>query len=94
VPAAIGITRLSSELDALIALGAAYSDTLLVQALTRAVAFKRFRAADVRSILATGAAAPTSRRPGDALIVDLPSAPTRSLQAYKHNPATDSEAFS
>lgn len=92
--AAIGNTRLSSELDTLLALGAAYSDASLVEALTRAVAFKRFRAADVRSILAAGAAAPNPRPPGDALIMDLPSAPTRSLQAYKHTPAADSEASS
>ena len=92
--AAIGNTRLNSELNTLLALGAAYSDTQLLQALTRAVAFKRFRAADVRSILATGAAAPTPRPPGDALIMDLPSAPTRSLDAYKHTPATESEASS
>ena len=45
--AAIGNTRLNSELNTLLALGAAYSDTQLLQALTRAVAFKRFRAADV-----------------------------------------------
>lgn len=92
--AAIGNTRLGSELDILLALGAAYGNGALVDALTRAVAFKRFRAADVRSILATGAGAPNPSPPGDALIMDLPSAPSRSLDAYKHIPATDSEASS
>ena len=51
-------------------------------ALRRAVAFKRFRAADVRSILAAGTA-PQPRPAGDALVLDLPTAPTRSLDAYK-----------
>ena len=42
--AEIGNTRLNSELDALLALGAAYSDTLLLEALTRVVAFNDFGA--------------------------------------------------
>ena len=45
------------------------------------MAFKRFRAADVRSILAAGTGAPP-RPAGDALVLDLPVAPTRSLAAY------------
>ena len=52
-------------------------------ALRRAVAFKRFRAADVRSILAAGTGTPQPRSAGDALVLDLPTAPTRSLEAYK-----------
>ena len=76
----------ATELDVLLALGAAYGDESLVDAPTRALAFKRFRAPDVSSILATGAAAPNPRPPGDALIMILPSAPTRSLDAYKHIP--------
>jgi transposase len=80
--AAIGNTRLSSELEILLALGAAHGNDALVAALTRAVAFRRFRAADVRSILAAGAGTPQPRPAGDALILDLPTAPTRSLDAY------------
>jgi len=80
--AAIGNTRLGSELDELLALGAAHGTQPLVAALGRAVAFKRFRAADVRSILAAGTAAPTPVPAGGALIVDLPLAPTRPLTAY------------
>lgn len=80
--AAIGNTRLSSELEVLLALGAAYGTEALVGALTRAVAFRRFKAADVRSILAAGAGTPQPRPAGDALILDLPTAPTRSLDAY------------
>ena len=80
--AAIGNTRLSSELEVLLALGAAYGTEALVGALTRAVAVRRFKAADVRSILAAGAGTPQPRPAGDALILDLPTAPTRSLDAY------------
>ena len=58
-------------------------------ALRRAVAFRRFRAADVRSILAAGAGTPQPRPAGDALILDLPIAPTRSLDAYTVTPAAD-----
>ena len=92
--AAIGNTRLGSELEILLALGAAHGTDALVAALRRAVAFRRFRAADVRSILAAGAGTPQPRPAGDALILDLPVAPTRSLDAYKITPAADGEATS
>jgi hypothetical protein len=92
--AAIGNTRLSSELEILLALGAAHGIDALVAALRRAVAFRRFRAADVRSILAAGAGAPQPRPPGDALILDLPVAPTRSLDAYTITGAVDGGATS
>ena len=87
--AAIGNTRLGSELEVLLALGAAHGPDALNGALRRAVAFRRFRAADVRSILAAGAGTPQPRPPGDALILDLPVAPTRSLDAYTVVPAAD-----
>jgi len=92
--AAIGNTRLGSELEVLLALGAAHGSDALVGALRRAVAFRRFRATDVRSILAAGAGTPQPRPAGDALILDLPVAPTRSLDAYTVNPAADSGATS
>jgi hypothetical protein len=63
-----------------------------VAALHRAVAFGRFRAADVRSILAAGTAAPQPRPAGDALVLDLPTAPTRSLDAYKITRNSDGSA--
>lgn len=85
--AAIGNTRLGSELEILLALGAAHGEAALVAALHRAVAFRRFRAADVRSILAAGTGTPQPRPAGDALILDLPVAPTRSLDAYRITPA-------
>lgn len=89
--AAIGNTRLPSELAVLLALGAAHGTDALVAALTRAVAFKRFKAADVRSILAAGAGTPQPRPAGDALILDLPTAPTRSLDAYAIRPPAGDE---
>jgi hypothetical protein len=81
--AAMGNTRLAQELDILLALGAAHGADALLAALRRAVAFGRFRADDVRSILAAGAGTPQPRPAGDALVLDLPTAPTRSLDAYK-----------
>jgi len=92
--AAIGNTRLGSELEILLGLGDAYGTDALIAALRRAVAFRRFRAADVRSILAAGAGTPQPRPAGDALILDLPVAPTRSLDAYTVNPAADGGATS
>lgn len=86
--AAIGNTRLGSELEILLALGAAHGPDALIGALARAVAFKRFRAADVRSILAAGAGTPHPRPAGDALILALPTSATRSLDAYKFSPDT------
>jgi transposase len=83
--AAIGNTRLGTELDILLALGAAHGTPALVAALGRAVAFGRYRVTDVRSILAAGTAVPTPVPPGGALVVDLPVAGTRPLDAYRIN---------
>ena len=92
--AAIGNTRLGSELEVLLALGAAHGEAALVTALHRAVAFRRFRAADVRSILAAGTGTPQPHPAGDALVLDLPVAPTRSLDAYKIRTLTDDGVIS
>jgi hypothetical protein len=80
--AAAGVTKLASELQAITALEAAHGRSALVAALERAVAFGRWRAADVRSILeaGTGVARPTA--PGEALIVELPTVPVRALADY------------
>jgi hypothetical protein len=80
--AAAGATRLGVELGELLALGHAHGQAALLEALTRAAAFGRWRAEDVRSILANGHAAPTPRPAGDALVVELPQVPTRSLADY------------
>jgi hypothetical protein len=81
--AASGNTRLAADLAELAALGAAHGDDALIAALERAVAFRRWRAEDVRPILAAGAGAPQVRSAGDALVLDLPAVPTRPLSDYK-----------
>ena len=80
--AAAGNTRLGPELAELSALQAAHGRPALTAALERAVAFGRWHAADVRSILAAGAGTPQPRPPGDALLLELPVVPTRPLSAY------------
>src|SRR5260370_41395395 len=81
--AASGNPRLASDLAELAALGAAHGDRALIAALERAVAFRRWRAGDVRSILAAGAGTPQPRPAGDALVIELPKVPARPLSAYK-----------
>ncbi|MFW0797781.1 IS21 family transposase [Gordonia sp. CPCC 205515] len=81
--AAIGNTRLGGEIDELLAMATAHGAEQFGAALTRAVAFRRFKAADVRSILAAGPGTPNPRPAGDALVTELPQAPTRDLQRYK-----------
>jgi hypothetical protein len=80
--AAAGVTKLTSEIDEILTLGAAHGTEPLLVALERAVAFNRWRAADVRSILATNGQAPSPRPAGQALVLTLPKVPTRSLGAY------------
>jgi transposase len=80
--AAAGITTLAGDLDELAGLQAAHGPDVVVAAVARAVQFGRFRAADVRSILAAGTGLPRPTRPGGALIVPLPVVATRSLAAY------------
>jgi hypothetical protein len=81
--AASGNTRLAADLDQLAALRAAHGDSAVTAALERAVAFRRWRAGDVRSILAAGAGTPQPRPAGDALVLELPKVPARPLSAYK-----------
>ena len=76
------IGRLGAELGELLGLGHAHGEQALLAALARATAFRRWRAEDVRSILAAGAAAPRPPQAGTALVVDLPAVPTRSLADY------------
>lgn len=80
--AAAGNTGLAGDLDELAGLEAAHGQDALIAALERAVHFGRFRAHDVRSILAAGTGVARPTRPGDALIVDLPAVATRPLSAY------------
>jgi len=80
--AASGATTLAGDLDELAGLRAAHGDTTLIAALERAVAFDRYRAADVRSILAAGVGVAKPAKRGEALIVALPVVATRPLSDY------------
>jgi hypothetical protein len=64
-------------------LKAAHGTEAVQAGLQRAVEFRRWRAADVRSILAAAGASPNPRPAGEALVLTLPQVPTRSLEAYR-----------
>lgn len=81
--AAAGVTKLGTEIAEILTLGAAHGTAALLAALERAVAFGRWRADDVRSILATNGHAPRPTAAGKALVMTLPTVPTRSLDAYR-----------
>jgi hypothetical protein len=83
--AAAGVTKLGAELAELAGLEASHGPDVVVAALERAVAFGRWRAGDVRSILAAGTGTPTPTGPGEALLIPLPIVPTRPLSAYALN---------
>lgn len=85
--AASGTPRLAHELAAIAELRRAYGQEALVTALERALAFRRFGAADVRSILVAGIGTPTVRRAGERLGLNLPAVPVRPLAAYALEPA-------
>ena len=84
--AAAGATRLPAELAQIADLERAHGRNALLAALERALAFGRFRAADVRSILAAGAGLPGRRGPGEPLTIELPAVPVRPLGAYALEP--------
>jgi transposase len=92
--AAAGVTKLNTEIATILDLGAAHGDDVLVAALERAVSFGRWRADDVRSILATNGHAPRPTPAGQALVMTLPTVPTRSLDAYRFDvgPSPDGAA--
>jgi hypothetical protein len=76
------IPGLGPELAELNTLRAAHGEEVSGAALDRAVAFGRWRAADVRSILAAGAGTADPRIAGDALVLELPVVPVRPLSDY------------
>jgi len=80
--AAAGNTRLGPELVELSALEAAHGREALLGALRRAVAFGRWWAADVRSILAAGSGVTQPQTAGGALVIELPVTASRSLAEY------------
>jgi hypothetical protein len=80
--AARGMTGLARDLEELSQLEAIHGREPVIAALERAVTFGRFRSADVVSILHSGVGVPRPTRPGEALIVELPTVPVRSLSDY------------
>lgn len=80
--AAAGIANLSRKIGEILTLQAAHGDIALLAALDRAVEFRRWRADDVRSILAAAGAAPTPRPAGQALVLTLPAVPVRPPSDY------------
>ena len=81
--AAAGVANLPREIGEILTLQAAHGQAALVAALARAAEFRRWRAGDVRSILAAAGAAPQPRPAGQALVLTLPSVPVRPLSDYK-----------
>jgi hypothetical protein len=77
---------LATEIAEIVDLERAHGRAALTVGLERALAFRRFRAADVRSILAAGAGTPRLRAPGEPLVIDLPAVPVRPLAAYALEP--------
>jgi hypothetical protein len=86
--AAAGVSKLAAELAEIAALEASHGRQALVEAVGRATEFKRFRAGDVRSILAAGKGVQRPSAAGEALVVELPKVPRRALAEY----ATGTEA--
>lgn len=80
--AAAGVNRLGREIADILTLDASHGRDVLLAALARAVEFGRWRAADVRSILAAGAGVPVPQPAGQALVLTLPTVPTRPLADY------------
>lgn len=80
--AAAGTTKLSGDLAVIADLERAHGREVLIGALERALAFRRFRAADVRAILAAGPGVPRHQGPGQPLVIGAPVVPVRSLATY------------
>ena len=84
--ASAGTSRLAGELALIADLEAAHGREPLLAALERALAYRRFRAADIRSILAAGPGVPRHQEPGAQLVIGLPAVPVRPLAAYALEP--------
>ena len=81
--AGAGVANLPREIGEILTLQAAHGPAAVIAALERAVEFGRWRAGDVRSILAAAGAAPQPRPAGQALVLTLPAVPVRPLSDYK-----------
>jgi hypothetical protein len=80
--AAAGTTKLPTELAAIVELARAHGREARTAALERALAHRRFRAADIRAILAAGQGVSRPRAAGSDLATALPAVPVRPLAAY------------
>ncbi|HEX6547920.1 MAG TPA: IS21 family transposase [Candidatus Dormibacteraeota bacterium] len=80
--AAAGTSRLAGELADIVTLERSWGRDALLLALSRAVEFRRFRAQDMRSILAANGAAPRPTAEGGRLELVVPEVPVRPLSAY------------
>jgi len=80
--AAAGSTRLAGDLPILNDLAAAHGTSAMTAALERAVEFGRWRADDVRAILAAGPGLPAVTAAGSNLATGLPASRQHDLAAY------------
>jgi len=80
--AVAGTSRLAAELADIAGLESSWGREPLLAALERATRFRRFKAQDVRTILAAGLVAPNPAPPGKPLNLQLPDVPIRPLSAY------------
>ena len=83
--AAAGVTTLGKEIVEIVnELIPAHGIDAVTKAVTRAVKFGRFRASDIRSILAIGPVPQEVAQPGNNMtVVELPNVEIRSLDAYR-----------
>jgi transposase len=80
--AAAGVARLAAELPDITALADSHGTEALLAALERAVTFRRWRAADIRSILAAGTGVQVPTPPGTPIVLTLPTFTARPLSDY------------
>ena len=80
--AAAGVPKLAGELRAITELTRAWSVDEVVAALERGLTFRRFTAADIRSILAAGTGVAEVVDEGEPVALDLPTVTMRDLSAY------------
>jgi transposase len=82
--AAAGVATLPKEIIEIVAdLLPAHGADAVTKALARAARFGRFRAGDIRSILAIGPAGIEPVAAGDRVVIDLPDIEVRSFDAYR-----------
>lgn len=80
--AAMGVNKLPAEIANIVTLEAAWGRDALIAALRRGLTFRRFTAADIRSILAAGVGVHAVVDPGEPIDLGLPAVAVRDLSAY------------